>query len=210
MKTIKDINAQVIEDPSLARNVGGQSIYDGRVIEEEEEEEQQQQQAEQTYVEATPSTRRKRKETARTATSAESPSPTPTKSKRLRKRTEVEYVATEGTAADTTTTSGTDEELREAFEAVEQEKELEELEEVGKGPQEKAKTVEEEAELPVAIPEGVVKVAAAAPKVMVEVPRSAGVLAVMTSPLKPSMFAMPVHSLQGSSATASFADPELA
>ncbi|CAL8167804.1 unnamed protein product [Prunus armeniaca] len=71
-------------------------------------------------------------------------------------------------------------------------------------------TAESGAELPVAIPEGVVKVAAAAPKVMVEVPRSAGVLGVMTSPLKPSMFAMPVHSLQGSSATTSFADPELA
>lgn len=59
----------------------------------------------------------------------------------------MEYVATEGTRAAPTTTSGTDEELREAFEAVEQEKELEELEEVAEGPQEKAKTVEEEVNL---------------------------------------------------------------
>lgn len=71
---------------------------------------------------------------------AKSSSPRPTKSKRIRKRTVVEYVATEGTRAAPTTTSGTDEELREAFEAVEQGKGLEEV----KGPQEKAKEVEDE------------------------------------------------------------------
>ncbi|CAL2230774.1 unnamed protein product [Prunus armeniaca] len=42
---------------------------------------------------------------------------------------------------------------------------------------------------------------------MVEVPGSAGLLAVMTSPLKPSIVAMPIHSLPGSSTTAPFADP---
>ena len=47
----------------------------------------------------------------------------------------------EETAAVPTTTSGTDEELREAFEEVEQEKELEELEET---PQNKTAVVEEE------------------------------------------------------------------
>ncbi|BBN69105.1 hypothetical protein Prudu_754S000100, partial [Prunus dulcis] len=43
----------------------------------------------------------------------------------------------------------------------------------------------------------------------VEVPRAAGALAVMTSSLKPPIVAMPIHSLLGSSTTASFADPEL-
>lgn len=51
----------------------------------------------------------------------ESPSPAPTRFKRLRKRIVVEYVATEPTATPTTI-SGMDEELREAFEAVEQKK----------------------------------------------------------------------------------------
>ncbi|CAL9012916.1 unnamed protein product [Prunus brigantina] len=58
---------------------------------------------------------------------AESPPP-PTRSKRLRKRTVVEYVATEDTSAVPTATSGTDDELREAFEEVEKDKVLEELE----------------------------------------------------------------------------------
>lgn len=57
----------------------------------------------------------------------------------------VEYVALEEPAAVPTTISGTDEELREAFEAVEQEKELEYEEE--EGPQEKTKEMEEEVSL---------------------------------------------------------------
>lgn len=72
---------------------------------------------------------------------AESPSPPLTKSRRLRKRTMVEYVTLEGLAAVPTTTSGMDEELREAFEAVEQEKELEEKDE---GAHEKMKEMAEE------------------------------------------------------------------
>ena len=56
-------------------------------------------------------------------------------------------MAPEGTGAVPTTTSGTDADLREAFEAVEQERELEELEKVGEEPQEKAKSVEEEVSL---------------------------------------------------------------
>ncbi|CAL2229699.1 unnamed protein product [Prunus armeniaca] len=284
VQTIKDINAQVLEDPSLTQNVGGQSARTGEVFatsvitvgdlelpsgEEEED------QAEQTPVEATPAPRRKRKETAQPATLAKGPSPPPTKSKRLRKRIVVEYAATEETAAVPTATSDTDEELREAFEAMDHEKEQEELEEVGEGPQEKAKTVEEEeeipaeviaesialaqkqqeqqedigagltsselalfedpeaeqstavpiageqseqsasepvkqTELPVAVPEGVVNVVVAAPEVVVEVPEFAGLLAVMTSPLKHSIVAMPIHSLPGSSTTSSFADPDLA
>ena len=53
----------------------------------------------------------------------------------------MEYVAAEETAAVPVTTSGTDEELREAFEEVEQEKELEELEGV---PQEETAMAEGE------------------------------------------------------------------
>ncbi|CAL2240296.1 unnamed protein product [Prunus armeniaca] len=265
VQTIKDINAQVLEDNSLTQNVGGQSAQAGQVFvtsvitagdlklpsgEEEEEEDQ----AEQTPVESTPSVRRKRKETAQLVTSAEGPSPPPSKSKRLRKRTVVEYVATEGTTAAPNATSDTDEELREAFEAVEQENELEELEEVGEGPQEKAKTMEEEEEIPaeviaesialaqkqqedtragltsselalfedpkaehstaaVVVPEAGAEVDASAPEVIsfqVEVPRFVGALSVVTSPLKPPIIVMPIHSLPSSSATASFADPELA
>ncbi|CAL8163978.1 unnamed protein product [Prunus armeniaca] len=82
VQTIKDINAQVLEDPSLTQNVGGQFAQAGEVFvtfvitagdlelpsgEEEEEEDQ----AEQTPVEATPSVRRKRKETAQPATSGQ-------------------------------------------------------------------------------------------------------------------------------------------
>ncbi|XP_008222865.1 PREDICTED: uncharacterized protein LOC103322714 [Prunus mume] len=159
VQTIKDINMQVIEDPSLTKNIGSQPAQSGEVFvnsviaagdlelpsgdgEEEEEEDQ----VEQTPVEATSPVRRKRKETAhaQSVTPAGSPSPPLTKSKRLRKKIVEEYVAPEGTRAVPTTTSGTDDDLREAFEAVEQEKELEELEEVGDEPQEKAKTVEEE------------------------------------------------------------------
>ncbi|CAL9030063.1 unnamed protein product [Prunus brigantina] len=265
-------------DPSLTQDVGGQSAQAGEVFatsvitagdlelpsgEEEED------QTEQTFVEATSSVRRKRKDTAPSTISAGSPSPPPTKSKRLRKRTVVEYVVTEGTAAAPTATSDTDDELREAFEAVEQEKELEEPEEAEEGPQEKAKLVEEEEEIPaeviaesialaqkqredtrasltsselalfedpegehstavpsaeeragqsasepvdqtVVVPEAGVEVDGSAPEVMIEVPQSAGVLAAVTSPLKPPIVAMPIHSLPGSSATASFADPELA
>ncbi|CAL9021351.1 unnamed protein product, partial [Prunus brigantina] len=269
--TIKDINMQVKKDPSLTKNIGSQSAQSGEVfvnsviaiedLELPSGDGEEEDQVEQTPVEATSYVRRKRKETAPPPTPVGSPSPPPTKSKRLRKRIVEEYVAPEGTEAVPTTTSDTDEELREAFETVDQEKELEE---VGEGPQEKTKTVEEEEEIPaeviaesitlaqkqqeqqedigagltsselalfedpeakqstavpaageqaellVAVPEGVVKVATAAPEVMVEVPRSAGVLAVVTSPLKPPIVAMPIHSLPISSATASFADLELA
>ncbi|VVA40062.1 PREDICTED: LOC109946669, partial [Prunus dulcis] len=164
--------------------------------------------------------------------------------------------------------SGTDDELREAFEEVEQEKELQELEEV---PQKKVVVVEDEDEIPaeviaesialaqkqqkglgaeltsselalfedaeaehstatpeaedrvepsisdpvdqaeltVVVPEAEVGTTAAAPVVVVEVPKATGALAAVSNPLKPPIVAMPIHSLPGSSATASFADPEL-
>ncbi|CAL2247475.1 unnamed protein product [Prunus armeniaca] len=114
----------LFKDPSLTKNIGSQSAQSGEVFvnsviaagdlelpsgDGEEEEDQ----AEQTHVEATSSVRRKRKETAQLVTPAGSPSPPPTKSKRLRKRIVEEYVAPEGTGAVPTTTSDTDEELRE-------------------------------------------------------------------------------------------------
>ncbi|CAL9012731.1 unnamed protein product, partial [Prunus brigantina] len=258
VQTIKDVNAQVIEVTSVIA-AGDLELPSG-----EEEEEGQ---AEQTAVEVTSPVRRKRKETALPVTPAGSPSPPLTKSKRLRKRIIEEYVAPLGTGAVPTSTFGTDDELREAFEAVEQEKELEALEEVGEMPQEKPKTIEQEEEIPAEViaesialaqkqqektmveltsselalledpeaehsteeqveqsvsepveqaellalvPEAVVKTAAAAPEEMVEVPEPAGVLAMVTSPLKPPIVAMPIHSLAGSSTTASFADPEMA
>ena len=72
---------------------------------------------------------------------AGSPSPPPTKLKKLKKKGEVEYFAAEEAAAIPVSPSGTDDELREAFEEVEQEKELQELEEV---PQKKVAVVEDE------------------------------------------------------------------
>ena len=72
---------------------------------------------------------------------AGSPSPPPTKLKKLKKKGEVEYFAAEEAAAIPVSPSGTDDELREAFEEVEQEKELQELEEV---PQKKVAVLEDE------------------------------------------------------------------
>ncbi|CAL2229284.1 unnamed protein product [Prunus armeniaca] len=67
-----------------------------------------------------------------------------------------------------------------------------------------------QAEQLVVVLETEVKVAAAVLELVVEVPKTVGVLAVVTSPLKPPIVVMPIHSLPGSSNTASFADPELA
>ncbi|CAL2270311.1 unnamed protein product [Prunus armeniaca] len=235
VQTIKDINMQIIEDPSLTKNIDSQPAQSGEVF-------------------------------------VGNPSPPLTKSKRLRKKIVEEYVAPGGTGAVPSTTSGTDDDLREAFEAVEQERELEELEEAGGEPQEKAKTVEEDEEIPAEViaesialarkqqedigagltnsevalfddpeaehstaapaaedqveqsgsepgdqaeqvvpaPEIVAGMAAAVPGFMVEAQRTAGTLEVRTTPLQPPIVAMPIHSLAGSSATASFADPELA
>ncbi|CAL8087273.1 unnamed protein product [Prunus armeniaca] len=128
-------------------------------------------------------------------------------------------------AAVPTETIGTYEELREAFEAVEQEKE------VSKGEKEKTKDGEEESfELAkkqkeaqraeptsseLALFDDVeVEHFAAIPAPEVEKDRTTGTLAVVTSPLKPPIVAisvnMPIHSIPSSPATASFADPELA
>ncbi|CAL2277260.1 unnamed protein product [Prunus armeniaca] len=138
VQTIKAINAQVIEDPSLTRNIGGQFVQAGEVIvtsiiaagdlELPSGNEEDEILAEQTPIEATPSAKGKRKETALVQDSVvlpdisvESPPP-PTRSKRLRKKTGVEPDESKEPVAIPTETSGIDDELREAFEAVEQEK----------------------------------------------------------------------------------------
>ncbi|CAL2247355.1 unnamed protein product [Prunus armeniaca] len=184
----------------------------------------------QPTVEATSSARRnQRNEVAlaqdsvvQSKTSIESPPPPPTRSKRLRKRTVVEYLATEEPTAAPTITSGTDEELREAFEAIKQEKEVD----VSTGDKEKTKEVEEEEEiLAEVIAESIAlaqqhqeshraeptkhSAATPEPEVGVKENRTARTLAVVTSPLKPPIVAMPIHYIPGSSTTASFADPEL-
>ncbi|BBN69408.1 autoinhibited Ca2+-ATPase 11 [Prunus dulcis] len=135
IQTIKDINAQIIE------NVGGQSVQAGEVIvssviaagdlELPSADEEDDVEAEQTPAEAVPS--------------AGSPSPPPTKLKKLKKKGEVEYFAAEEAAAIPVSPSGTDDELREAFEEVEQEKELQELEEVS---QKKVAGAEDDDEIP--------------------------------------------------------------
>ncbi|CAL8090216.1 unnamed protein product [Prunus armeniaca] len=189
VQMIKDINGQVIEDPSITKSIGGQDVQVGEVI-------------------------------------AESAPPPPTRSKRLRKRAVVEYVATKSAVAPTTT-SGTDEELREAFEVVEQEKKAEVL----TGDKEEGKEVEEEeaqkaeptrSELAllddVEVEHSAVVLdceveaehSVAIPEPEVEEDKTAGVLTVVISLLKPPIVAMPIHSVLGSSTTASFADPKLA
>ncbi|BBG93335.1 autoinhibited Ca2+-ATPase 11 [Prunus dulcis] len=275
IQTIKDINAQIIEDPSLTKNVGGQSVQAGEVIvssviaagdlELPSADEEDDVEAEQTPAEVVPSGRRKRKGAG---IPAGSPSPPPTKLKKLKKKGEVEYFAAEEAATIPVSPSGTDDELREAFEEVEQEKELQELEEVSqkkvagaedddeipaeviaesialaqkhqKGPSAELTSSElalfedaeaehstavpeaedqmepsasdpvDQAELTVVVPEAEVGTTAAVPVVVVEVPKAIGALAAVSSPLRPPIVAMPIHSFPGSSATASFADPEL-
>ncbi|BBN67633.1 hypothetical protein Prudu_136S000500 [Prunus dulcis] len=266
IQTIKEINAQIIEDPSLTKNVGGQSVQAGEVIvssviaagdlELPSADEEDDVEAEQTPAEAVPSGRRKRKGPGipgefGTFQLWESFSSS-TKLKKLKKKGEVEYFAAEEAAAIPVSPSGTDDELREAFEEVE-EKELEEDEipaeviaesialaqkqQKGLGAEltsselalfedaeaehstaapEAEDRVEpsvsdpvDQAELTVVVPEAEVGTTAAAPVVVVEVPKATGALAAVSSPLKPPIVAMPIHSLPGSSATASFADPEL-
>ncbi|CAL8087207.1 unnamed protein product [Prunus armeniaca] len=294
--TIKDINAQFIEDPSLTENIGGQTVQVGEVIGKstiilfllsfpagltsdfvcflrshfchccwgfgasfwDEEDETL---AEQTSIKATPSVIRKRKETAsvhdsaaQPVTSAESPHPPLTKSKRLRKRIVVEYVAMEESAAAPTNTSGTRRRRRCPFQGEEQrvgrrdeplfhhymyfgdsreqhEEEAQRAEPTSlelalsddeeaehsataQMPMEQSKLSvleqKEQADVLVAATEPEVEASATVPGLVVEVPRTTGVLGVMTSPLKPPIVVMPIHSLLASSSTASYADLLLA
>ncbi|CAL8163069.1 unnamed protein product [Prunus armeniaca] len=237
VQTIKDINAQVIEDPSLTQNIGGQSVQVGEVIVtsviaagdlelpsgEGEEEEEEEDRAEQTAVQATPSSaRRKRRETAQPATSARSRSPPHTK--RLRKRTVEEYekelealeeeeIPAKVIAESITLAQKQQEKTRAELTSLE----LALFEDLEAEHSTTAPAAEEQAEqsasepvehveLPVLVLEAVVEMAAAAPEVvsfLVEVPRSAGVLAMVTSPLNPPIVAVLLT-------RPSFADPELA
>ncbi|VVA40356.1 PREDICTED: LOC109946780, partial [Prunus dulcis] len=136
--------------PSLTRNIGEQSVQAGEVIvtsiiaardlELPSGDEEGETQVEQPAAEVTSSGRKNKRKELAPVYETESPPYPPAKFKRLRKRTVVEYVATEEPAAVPTTTFGTDEELRKAFEAVEQEKERGEEEK----PHQKTKEVEEE------------------------------------------------------------------
>ncbi|CAL8167611.1 unnamed protein product [Prunus armeniaca] len=257
VQMIKDINAQVIED------IGSQTVHSGEVIVNSviaagdlelpfgDEEDQHEPLVEQLAIEATHSTRRKRKEVAHVQDSfiqpkpsAESPPPPTTRSKRPKKRIGVESDEIEEPVAVPIETSGTDDKLREAFEAVEQEKGQEEEEDVPL--KEKDKEPEEEEEIPTEVIAESIALAkqheeaqraeptsselalfddveaehsVTAPKlevkvehfVVVPIPENkiAGVLAVVTSPFKPLIVDMPIHSLLGSFTTTSFADPEL-
>ncbi|BBG97052.1 hypothetical protein Prudu_006054 [Prunus dulcis] len=147
IQTIKEINAQIIE------NVGGQSVQAGEVIvssviaagdlELPSADEEDDVEAEKPLPRLFLLVEEKEKGLAFLVTG--SPSPPPTKLKKLKKKGEVEYFAAEEAAAIPVSPSGTDDELREAFEEVEQEKELQELEEV---PQKKVAVVEDEDEIP--------------------------------------------------------------
>ncbi|BBH02852.1 autoinhibited Ca2+-ATPase 11 [Prunus dulcis] len=212
--------------------------------------------AEQTPVEAVPSGRKKRKGAGipgefGTFQLWESFSP-PTKLKKLKKKGEVEYFTAEEAAAIPVSPSGTDDELREAFEEVEQEKELQELEEVSqkkvagsedddeipaeviaesialaqkqqKGPSaeltssELALFEDAEAEHSTAVPEAEDQMEPSASD-----PVDQAELTVVVPGLKWEQLPlllwlwwrclkplMPIYSFPGSSATASFADPEL-
>ncbi|CAL2271478.1 unnamed protein product [Prunus armeniaca] len=129
---------------------------------------------------------------------AESPPPPSTRSKKLRKRTGVESDEIEEPAVVLTETSRIDDELREAFETVEQEKEKEREKEGEEIPAEDAEVKhstavlasEEQAEQSASEPVEQTEL-----PIAVEVPRTAGILAVVTSPLKPPIVTMPIHSL---------------
>ncbi|CAL8117382.1 unnamed protein product [Prunus armeniaca] len=181
VQMIKDINAQVIEDPSMTRNLGGQAVQAGEVFATSVitagdldlpfgDEEDYYETLVEPIVEATPTRKNKRKKTTQ-AQDIESASP-PSKVKRLRKRVVSESEWAEEPAVVPTKTTETNEELRKAFEAIEQEKEVSK---VDKKKEKKKKR-----------------------KFLLN-----------DQPFQPPIVAMPIHSSPGSSATTSFADPEL-
>ncbi|CAL9000569.1 unnamed protein product [Prunus brigantina] len=231
VQMVKGINAQVIEATSVIA-AGDLELPFG-------DEEDDYETLAEVSVEVTPSTRKsKRKEVTQAQDSAVQPDP---QAKRLRKRVVNEPEEREEPAAVPTETTETNEELREAFEAVEQEKGQEEEEEREVPLNKKDTNCDEEEEIPAeVIAESIAlakqqeeaqraeltslelallgeveaehSAAAPAPDIEVAEVNTAGVLAVVTSPLKPLIVAisMPIHSIPSSPATASFADPELA
>ncbi|CAL8085748.1 unnamed protein product [Prunus armeniaca] len=220
--------------PSLTKNIGGQSIQGGEVIvtyviatrdlELPSRDEEDETLAEQPPVEATPSTRRKRKETAHAQdsaalpkVSAESPPP-PTRSKKLRKRTGVEFDEIEKPVAVPTETSGEKAQEKEKDVPTKEKEKRKEFKEEEEIPDERAEPTSSElalfdhveAEHSVAAPELEVEAEYSVAAAPVPENKTAGVLAVVTSPFKPPIVSMPIHSLPGSYTTASFADSELA
>ncbi|KAH0983437.1 hypothetical protein GBA52_010614 [Prunus armeniaca] len=136
VQMVKGNNAQVIEDPSMTSNLGSQSVQAGEVVVTSiiaagdlelpfgDEEDDYETLAE-ASVEITPSTQNnKRKEVTQAQDSVVQPnpltesSPPPSKAKKLRKKAASELEKEEPTAVPAETTK-TDEEMREAFEAVE-------------------------------------------------------------------------------------------
>ncbi|CAL2228298.1 unnamed protein product [Prunus armeniaca] len=135
----------------------------------------------------------------------ESSSP-PSKAKRLRNRAVNESEGKEEPAAVLTETTETDEELREAIEAEEIPAEIiAESIELAKKQQENQRAEPTSSEL--ALFDDVdAEHSVAIPASEVEEGRTAGTLVVVTSPLKPPIVAMPIHSIPSSPVTASFAE----
>ncbi|CAL2255422.1 unnamed protein product [Prunus armeniaca] len=223
-----------ISDPSMTSNLGSQSVQAGEVVVTSviavrdlelpfgDEEDDYETLAE-ASVEITPSTRKnKRKEVTQAQDSVVQLDPLvesfppPSKAKKLRKKAFNELDDKEEPAAVPAETTETNEELREAFEAVEQEKEKEKEKEILEGEKEKKKDGEEEEEIPTEIIAESIELAkkqqeaqrteptsselalfddvkvehfAAIPASEVEEGRTTGMLAVVTSPLKPPIVA---------------------
>ncbi|CAL2256867.1 unnamed protein product [Prunus armeniaca] len=221
MQMVKGNNAQVIEDPSMTRNLGRQSVQAGEVV------------VTSVIVAGNLSfllvmrgmimrlwqklvlrqlllpERTKERKSPRLRTVLSSLIPM---AKRLRKRAISEFEGKEEEPAVVPTeTTKTDEK------------------EVLNGEKEKTKDGEEEEEIPAEIIAESIELAKKQQEAQIAEPTSselalflrflsfwveegriAGTLAAVTSPLKPSIVAMPIHSIPSSPATASFADPELA
>ncbi|CAL8084744.1 unnamed protein product [Prunus armeniaca] len=130
----------------------------------------------------------------------------PSKAKRLRNRAVNESEGKEEPAAVLTETTETDEELREAIEAEEIPAEIiAESIELAKKQQENQRAEPTSSEL--ALFDDVdAEHSVAIPASEVEEGRTAGTLVVVTSPLKPPIVAMPIHSIPSSPVTASFAE----
>ncbi|CAL9016742.1 unnamed protein product [Prunus brigantina] len=143
VQIIKDINARIIEDPSLTKNIGGRpfsrdlSLFQPVIWSCPPWRKRMKLRRNQPPLKVL--RRRKRKETA----------PPQDSMVRLEPTEDGGGICCYGGYFSSSYRHfGTDDELREAFEEVEKDKVLEELERVGDGSQEKSKTVEEEEEIP--------------------------------------------------------------
>ncbi|BBH05389.1 autoinhibited Ca2+-ATPase 11 [Prunus dulcis] len=211
IQTIKEINAQIIEDPSLTKNVGGQSVQAGEVI------------GRTTPAEAVPSGRRKRKGPG---IPAGSPSPPPTKLKKLKKKGEVEYFAAEEPQQSRSVLLGRMTSCEKLLRRWSRKKSCKSWRRCPK----ESGVVEDEDEIPAEVIAESIALAqkqqkgpgaeltsselalfedaeaehsTAAPEAEDRVEPS------VSDPVDQAELTMPIHSFPGSSATASFADPEL-